>query len=99
MSFEIELLQAFAKNNVQTVIEVFATEKIFKSFADRLDKIVSKELDKTQFKNIILILKAIEKVMEQDEDCFNTLVQQGVVRMMSILSSFQTIVMHRSVLN
>lgn len=40
--FEIELLQAFAKNNVQTVIEVFATEKIFKSFADRLDKIVGK---------------------------------------------------------
>ncbi|XP_041923952.1 synaptonemal complex protein 2-like isoform X1 [Alosa sapidissima] len=82
MSFENNLQQAFAKNNVQTVIEVFATEKLFKSFADRLEKIVIKELDKNLFKNVILILKAIEKAMEQDPDCFHTLVQQGLVVMM-----------------
>ena len=46
------------------------------------------ELDTNHFKNVILILKAIEKVIEQDEDCFHTLVQQGVVVMMSILSTY-----------
>ncbi|XP_062376802.1 synaptonemal complex protein 2-like isoform X2 [Sardina pilchardus] len=80
--FENNLQQAFAKNNVQTVIEVFATEKLFKSFADRLEKVVIKELDRNLFKNVILILKAIEKVMEQDPDCFHSLVQQGLVVMM-----------------
>ncbi|XP_042561375.1 synaptonemal complex protein 2-like isoform X2 [Clupea harengus] len=80
--FESNLLQAFAKNHVQTIVDIFATEKKFKSFADRLDKVVDKELDTNHFKNVILILKAIEKVIEQDEDCFHTLVQQGVVVMM-----------------
>lgn len=40
--FESNLLQAFAKNHVQTIVDIFATEKKFKSFADRLDKVVDK---------------------------------------------------------
>ncbi|XP_063063273.1 synaptonemal complex protein 2-like isoform X2 [Engraulis encrasicolus] len=82
MDFEDNITEAFAKSHVQTIVDAFGKEKCLKSFADRVDNIVNKELDKAQFKNVLLVVKAIERVMQQDQECFHTLVQQGVVIMM-----------------
>lgn len=45
------------------------------------------ELDRSVFKSVTLLLRAIEDVCQYDEDCFNCLARQGLVYKISILPS------------
>ncbi|XP_038853147.1 synaptonemal complex protein 2-like [Salvelinus namaycush] len=79
MNFEIILEDAFVSNNVGAITAALLREKASKSLVNRLNKVANKELDRTVFKSVTLLLRAIEDVCQCDEDCFNCLARQGLV--------------------
>ncbi|KAG9283537.1 synaptonemal complex protein 2-like [Astyanax mexicanus] len=72
------LEEAFTNNNVLSAVMVLVEEKSSTSLVDRLDEVASRELHKNEFKNVTLILRAIEQIISKDGDCINRLVRQGV---------------------
>ncbi|XP_066502716.1 synaptonemal complex protein 2-like isoform X2 [Hoplias malabaricus] len=78
MNFARGLEDAFSGNNVLGVVTVIVQEKSA-FLVDHLDEVVSKELQKNEFKNVTLILQAIEQLASKDNDCINQLVHQGIV--------------------
>ncbi|XP_071187172.1 synaptonemal complex protein 2-like [Salvelinus alpinus] len=79
MNFEIILEDAFVSNNVGAITAALLREKASKSLVNRLNKVANKELDRSVFKSVTLLLRAIEDVCQCDEDCFNSLARQGLV--------------------
>nr|XP_029516970.1 synaptonemal complex protein 2-like isoform X2 [Oncorhynchus nerka] len=79
MNFEIILEDAFVSNNVGAITAALLREKASKSLVNRLNKVANKELDRSVFKSVTLLLRAIEDVCQYDEDCFNCLARQGLV--------------------
>nr|XP_046211765.1 synaptonemal complex protein 2-like isoform X5 [Oncorhynchus gorbuscha] len=77
--FEIILEDAFVSNNVGAITAALLREKASKSLVNRLNKVANKELDRSVFKSVTLLLRAIEDVCQYDEDCFNCLARQGLV--------------------
>ncbi|KAM9417119.1 synaptonemal complex protein 2-like [Salvelinus alpinus] len=77
--FEIILEDAFVSNNVGAITAALLREKASKSLVNRLNKVANKELDRSVFKSVTLLLRAIEDVCQCDEDCFNSLARQGLV--------------------
>ncbi|XP_061093344.1 synaptonemal complex protein 2-like isoform X2 [Conger conger] len=76
---ETTLGEAFANTNVQAIVGVLREEKAFKSAVNRLDKVCNKELDRNEFRNISLVLRAVESLCESDEEAVHSFVQQGLV--------------------
>ncbi|KAJ8374935.1 hypothetical protein SKAU_G00055150 [Synaphobranchus kaupii] len=79
MHFETTLGEAFANTNVLAIVGALREEKSFKSVVNRLDKVCNKELDRNEFKNISLVLRAVESLCESDEQAIHSFVQQGLV--------------------
>ncbi|KAJ8279587.1 hypothetical protein COCON_G00066530 [Conger conger] len=76
MNLETTLGEAFANTNVQAIVGVLREEKAFKSAVNRLDKVCNKELDRNEFRNISLVLRAVESLCESDEEAVHSFVQQ-----------------------
>ncbi|KAK6299731.1 hypothetical protein J4Q44_G00297640 [Coregonus suidteri] len=81
MSFEIILEDAFISNNVGAITVALLREKASKSLVNRLNKVANKELDRSVFKSVTLLLRGIEDVCQSDEDCFNCLARQDFLKM------------------
>ncbi|KAG7317779.1 hypothetical protein KOW79_018814 [Hemibagrus wyckioides] len=76
MSLASRLEVAFATNNVTSVFQLITGEKSSMSLIDQLDDVACRDLHKNEFKNVILILRALEQVIFKDEDCINQLVHK-----------------------
>ncbi|XP_072535099.1 synaptonemal complex protein 2-like [Salminus brasiliensis] len=92
MQLASRLEEAFTGNNVLSAVTVIVEEKSSASLVDRLDEVASRELHKNEFKNVTLILRAIEQVISKDGDCINRLVRQGVV--IKMLNWFERVSEH-----
>ncbi|XP_076869625.1 synaptonemal complex protein 2-like [Brachyhypopomus gauderio] len=79
MNLSSRLEDAFASNDVKSAVMVIIEEKYSASLVDRLDEVAIRELHKNEFKNVILMLQAIEQLISSDIDCINCLVHQGIV--------------------
>ncbi|XP_073796034.1 synaptonemal complex protein 2-like isoform X3 [Danio rerio] len=79
MNFGRRLRDAFVQNNVNMAVVILAEEKSSVTLVDRLDDVVIKELHKHEHKNVALILRAIEGLINKDEDCIHKLVHNGLV--------------------
>ncbi|KAJ8277550.1 hypothetical protein GJAV_G00076510 [Gymnothorax javanicus] len=88
MNFETTVGEAFASSNVPAIVGALLEEKSTKSVVNRLDKICNKELDKNEFKNISVVLRAVESLSESDEQAIHSFVQQGLVVKISVLTRF-----------
>ncbi|XP_036416517.1 synaptonemal complex protein 2-like [Colossoma macropomum] len=86
------LEDAFFSNNVLSAVMVILEEKSSTSLVDRLDEVASRELQKNEFKNVTLILRAFEQIISKDKDCINILVHQGVV--IKMLNWFERVSEH-----
>ncbi|KAF4075898.1 hypothetical protein AMELA_G00224190 [Ameiurus melas] len=73
MSLSSRLEAAFATNNVTAVFLFIIGEKSSESLIDQLDDVACRDLHKYEFKNVTLILRALEQVISKDEDCINQL--------------------------
>ncbi|XP_064187257.1 synaptonemal complex protein 2-like isoform X1 [Anguilla rostrata] len=76
---ETTLGEAFANTDVQAIVGALCDEKLFKSVVNKLDKVCNKELDRNDFKNISMVLRALESLCESDEQTVHSFVQQGLV--------------------
>ncbi|CAB1349711.1 unnamed protein product [Coregonus sp. 'balchen'] len=83
--FEIILEDAFISNNVGAITVALLREKASKSLVNRLNKVANKELDRSVFKSVTLLLRGIEDVCQSDEDCFNCLARQGLIYKINFL--------------
>ncbi|XP_073669183.1 synaptonemal complex protein 2-like [Paramisgurnus dabryanus] len=92
MSFACKLHEAFVQNNVFKAFVIVREEKSSITLVDRLDEVVITELHKKEHKNVVLILRAIEHVIDKDEECKHTLVHHGLV--VKMLSWFETVSEH-----
>ncbi|XP_017551673.2 synaptonemal complex protein 2-like isoform X2 [Pygocentrus nattereri] len=92
MNLANRLEDAFFSNNVLSAVRVILEEKSSTSLIDRLDEVASRELQKNEFKNVTLILRAIEQIISKDKDCINRLVHQGVV--IKMLNWFERVSEH-----
>ncbi|XP_049319621.1 synaptonemal complex protein 2-like [Astyanax mexicanus] len=92
MQLASRLEEAFTNNNVLSAVMVLVEEKSSTSLVDRLDEVASRALHKNEFKNVTLILRAIEQIISKDGDCINRLVRQGVV--IKMLNWFERVSEH-----
>ncbi|MCJ8745648.1 hypothetical protein PDJAM_G00132600 [Pangasius djambal] len=76
MSLASRLEVALATSNATSVFQFIIREKSSMSLIDQLDDVACRDLHKNEFKNVTLILRALEQVISKDEDCINQLVQQ-----------------------
>ncbi|KAL6462970.1 hypothetical protein MHYP_G00293920 [Metynnis hypsauchen] len=88
MNLANRLEDAFCSNSVLSAVRAILEEKSSTSLVDRLDEVASRELQKNEFKNVTLILRALEQIISKDKDCINRLVHQGVVIKISVLFLF-----------
>ncbi|XP_053083847.1 synaptonemal complex protein 2-like isoform X2 [Pangasianodon hypophthalmus] len=65
------------------------------SLIDQLDDVACRDLHKNEFKNVTLILRALEQVISKDEDCINQLVCQGLL--VKMLNWFEMVCEHLKV--
>ncbi|XP_029102298.1 synaptonemal complex protein 2-like [Scleropages formosus] len=84
MALEALIEEAFAAKSTAKIGAALLGEKNSKSLMNRLDKITSKELDKNEFHNIFLLLRALDTLCESDEDLIRSFVQQGLVMKMLV---------------
>ncbi|XP_027028493.1 synaptonemal complex protein 2-like isoform X2 [Tachysurus fulvidraco] len=86
---------AFNTNNVTSVFLLIIGEKSSLSLIDQLDEIACRDLHENEFKNVTLILRALEQVMYKDEDCITQLVSGGL--MIKMLNWFEMVCEHLKV--
>ncbi|KAJ8403292.1 hypothetical protein AAFF_G00355090 [Aldrovandia affinis] len=95
MSFEITVGEAFANDNGPAVVGALLEEIASKSLVNRLDKVCNKELDRNEFKNVTLVLKAIEHLCESDEEAIQSFIQQatGFLKMEELKSAKDLVIL------
>ncbi|KAK3515567.1 hypothetical protein QTP70_024592 [Hemibagrus guttatus] len=84
---------AFATNNVTSVFLLITGEKSSMSLIDQLDEVACRDLHKNEFKNVILILRALEQVISKDEDCINQLVYRGLLVKISSIKILEILIL------
>ncbi|XP_046689521.1 synaptonemal complex protein 2-like isoform X2 [Silurus meridionalis] len=95
MSISSKLEVAFATNNVTSVVLCILGEKSSASIMDQLDDVACRDLHKNEFKNVTLILRAVEQVISKDEDYINQLVSHGLL--IKMLTWFEMVCEHLKV--
>ncbi|KAK3541404.1 hypothetical protein QTP86_024594 [Hemibagrus guttatus] len=93
MSLVSRLEVAFATNNVTSVFLLITGEKSSMSLIDQLDEVACRDLHKNEFKNVILILRALEQVISKDEDCINQLVYRGLLVKISSIKILEILIL------
>ncbi|XP_072416868.1 synaptonemal complex protein 2-like [Chiloscyllium punctatum] len=73
-------LEEFLSNEAE-----YPPQKCNKPFVNKLDKLAHKEMDKNQFTNVSLLLKALQRFCKEDmEDGLSCLIKHGLIQKISI---------------
>ncbi|XP_053343383.1 synaptonemal complex protein 2-like [Clarias gariepinus] len=95
MSIANRLEAAFATNNATSVFLFITGEKSSMTLVEILDDAACRDLHKNEFKNVTLILRALEQVICKDEDFINHLVSHGLL--VKMLNWFEMVCEHLKV--
>nr|XP_023661903.1 synaptonemal complex protein 2-like isoform X2 [Paramormyrops kingsleyae] len=79
MVFEVVLEEAFFTKNAEKISDAFLEERTSKSLVNRMDKVISEELGRSEFAKVFLLLRAIENVCQSDEDLIQSFIQHGLI--------------------
>ncbi|XP_048868404.1 synaptonemal complex protein 2-like isoform X2 [Brienomyrus brachyistius] len=77
--FEVVLEEAFFTKNAERISDALLEERTSKSLVNRMDKVISEELGRSEFAKVFLLLRAIENVCQSDEDLIQSFIQHGLI--------------------